>query len=1070
MIRFILMAFLITLLACEGAFSQSKNIIRGRVIDAETKEPIIGATIAELNSQNRAVNGTITDVKGEFLFKITNPADSLSFSFIGYERQVTGINNRTDFTILLQTTQTAIEEVTVTAKSRDPLTGIADEDNASATSKITFSDIQITGSASPGDALQGAVTGLDVISASGDPGSGSQLVIRGLSTLGNAFPLIVVDGIPRTVQGTNFDFTTATQEDLGNLINVAPQDIKSIKVLKDAASTAAWGSQGANGVLLIETNRGTKGKITYNYNYQTSLNVQPEAIPMLNGDEYVTMQLEELHNALGNFNLPKELAYDPHYSNFNNYNKNTDWINAITRNGLNQEHYLGASGGGQNTLFFTSFRYLNQIGTTLNTSYNQLSTRVNLNYTLSHKIRFTINFTYNNSLKKDNKTPNDGMNVRKMAYIKAPNSSIWEYDQNGKLTGEYFTPIRDYQGLGSFYFNPVAIVNLSQNNLSQNELDNDFKLTYKIVPWCNFDQTISFQYANNKTNQFLPSSALGTDWLNPVNNLSYNSLGQSNSLLSRSQMFFNIFQNNPTHSLSSNLLFEVHQSTSDSKQLQTNRTASTAISDPASASPISAIRSSSIEKKDLGVLGGIIYKFKDRYIVIANMRADASSVLGPGKRWTLFPSIEFAWRMANEPWLKDIPWIEEIKPRIDWGKTGNLKTNYGPYARFGLYNTNGQYINNTAIGQQQINLLNYSMEISSSWDAGFDMILIHDRMNISADIYNNITSDLTWTNYLIPLSSGFDHLAYFNGGKLQNRGWEFSVDWIFLKKSNLDVGIKCNFSHNENEFLAFPDNFNPVKETSIGNEEYPREASIGRPVGSFFGFKYLGVWPSDNSVVVTDKNGNVLKDENGKNIPFTYKESYTFKGGDAHYADINHDGNIDLNDVVYLGNSNPLFQGGFGLNARYKNFRMLSFFNYRVGFDIVNQVAMDTQGMSNTDNQSLAVLRRWRYQGQDEPGMLPRAYLNNPSNNLGSDRYVEPGDFLRLNNLSIQYKMNRKLTHILHVKSANMTLTMRKIFTFTNYSGQDPEIGIGSDPFFMGVDNARTPVPKIYTLSFIINI
>ncbi|MFW5877472.1 MAG: SusC/RagA family TonB-linked outer membrane protein [bacterium] len=1065
--RFTFMFILISLFTYTSVYSQSSKTIRGKVIDASTGEPVIGTTIAEINDQDRAINGTIADANGNFLLKVTNPENQIRISFIGYQTQFIDIQGRDEFTIRMSAQETELEEVVVTATVRDPLTGLSAEDETSATSKIVFSDMDQVGSVSSADALQGQVSGLDVISASGNPGSGSQLVIRGLSTLGNSFPLIVVDGIPRNISvDEGFDFATADQEDLGNLINVSPQDIKFVKVLKDAAATAVWGSKGANGVLLIETNKGSKGKITYNYNYQSSLDVQPSAIPMLDGDEYITLQLEELHNANSNFSLPDELAYNPYYVNFHNYNKNTDWLREITRNGLKNEHYFGVSGGGQNTLFFTSFRYLKNTGTTLNTSFEQFSTRVNLNYTFSDKLRFTINMDYNNNFKEDNKTPGR-VNVRNMAYIKAPNMSIWEYDADGNPTGEYFTPIQDYQGRGDFYFNPMAIVNLSQNDLTSNEALTSFKLTYNIAQWMNFNQTISFQYNNNRTQQFLPGSAIGADWLDPVINANSNNLSQSNNFLSRSQLFFDILPNNETHTLSSALLLEINQSSSNWKTMQTNRTASVDIKDPASNAPVNWIQSGSSEGRNIGTLGNVNYKFQDKYLATFNVRVDGNSNLGENNRWTLFPSASFGWKISNEPWLSDLAYLDLAKLRFSFGRSGHLPN--VRYARFGLYDTYGQYLTNTAIIQEQIKLKNYSMEISSSWNLGLDLDFFQNRLNVVAEVYEKTTSDLLWPDYEIPFSSGYDELTYYNGGKIQNKGWELFTNWTVIRTSDYDLNVKFNISRNRNMFLEFPDNFIAERSVSIGNGEYPRKAMVGRPIGSFYGFQYQGVWATDEDVVATDANGNILTDLNGDPIPLTYKGTYRFQGGDARYADINHDGNIDIMDVVYLGDSNPRFMGGFGLSARYKSFRVLTFFNYRLGFDIVNEVALTTESMTNKNNQSKAVLHRWRTPGQDEPGLLPRAYLNHPANNLGSDLYVEAGDFVRLNNTSLQYRLPRRFSNLLHVQSANITVNMRKILTFTQYSGQDPEIStISDDPFWIGTDRARTPVPKNYTVSLAI--
>ena len=227
------------------------------------------------------------------------------------------------------------------------------------------------------------------------------------------------------------------------------------------------------------------------------------------------------------------------------------------------------------------------------------------------------------------------------------------------------------------------------------------------------------------------------------------------------------------------------------------------------------------------------------------------------------------------------------------------------------------------------------------------------------------------------------------------------------------------------------------------------------------------MFSSDKDVIARDADGNVLLDGYGNPIPLTYNDSYIFQAGDPIYADLNHDGDIDLNDVEKIGDSNPDFIGGFGTNMRFWDFTFAVNFHYRVGFDIINKVAIQTEGMNNRNNQSKAVLSRWRVEGQDEPGMLPRAYMNHPANNLGSDRYVEKGDFMRLSNVKIGYQLKPALCTRLGIRKANLTVSARRLFTVTGYSGQDPEVGQdASDPFWIGVDKATTPPPRILTMSF----
>ncbi|MFN2396666.1 MAG: SusC/RagA family TonB-linked outer membrane protein, partial [Bacteroidales bacterium] len=365
-----------------------------------------------------------------------------------------------------------------------------------------------------------------------------------------------------------------------------------------------------------------------------------------------------------------------------------------------------------------------------------------------------------------------------------------------------------------------------------------------------------------------------------------------------------------------------------------------------------------------------------------------------------------------------------------------------------------------------IQLDNLRWETITSYDVGLEFSLFDDRVYLEGDIYKKTTTDILFPRYDIPYSSGFTQLRYLNGGEMTNNGWELMADGKVIRTKDWLVSLNFNTSRNINSFNELPENFNTERSTSIGNEQFPRRVVKGEPIGSFFGFRYLGVWSRDEDVVARDADGNLLRDSEGRPIPLRYRDSYTFKGGDPIYEDVNHDGKIDLNDVVYIGDSNPDFVGGFGGMVRYKNFDFSAAFHYRIGFDIVNGIAMQTQAMNNRNNQSKAVLRRWRVQGQDEENMLPRAFMFHPANNLGSDRYVEPGDYLRLNNVKVAYQLSQDMCSKIGLRKASFTLSARKLLTFTNYSGQDPEVSQdASDPFWIGVDNARTPPPMIYTFT-----
>ncbi len=1048
--------------------AQNGVILRGTVKDKSTGEPIIGATVIEYNKDKRIITGTITDLNGNFVLNTKSKDAIVGISYIGYVTIETPIKGLTRLDVELEADSYQMEGVTITAKSNnDPLTGISDRNMATSRVKIELSESMQDISISAEEALVGKISGLDITSLSGDPGSGSSIVIRGLGSLGNASPLIVVDGIPQSTSTSGFDFSSADQEDIGQLVNIAPQDIKSIEVLKDAGSTAQWGSKGADGVLQIETYRGKKGRTHFDYQNKFTWNFQPPSIPLLNGDEYIMLQLEEWHNARGIYEVPPEIAYDKDFIDFYNYNKNTDWVDAVSQNSYMNENFFNLSGGGEKTRYYASLSKNKSTGTTINTGLERLSTRVNLDYDVSKKLRFSVNFSYTNSNVENNYILN-GTNIREMAYIKAPNMSIYQYDAQGRPTGEYFNPINSYQGSGTVYFNPVAVGKLSKNDILEKRIRNDFTLNYTLVPWLKFQEIVSFQYLNQKKPKFLPMEAIGADWLNSLVNQSSEENYSKSEIITRSQLFF-LPRINSNNILSGTVMLETDQQADEWSSLSGKNGPSSALQDPAAKTTMNYINSGNQEVHILGILATTNYVFKDRYGLGLNYRLDASSRFGENFRWGAFPSLGIFWRFSNEPWIEMFSFISQGKLNYSYGLAG--KQPGGAYDRHAIINepTSGganHYIDNSIVVQQQVQLSNLKWQTVYSHNLKLDLGFFKDRILFTGELYEKITKDLLWQNYLIPKSSGYTTLKWYNGGSLENKGWEMVFNVIAFKRNNSSLNFNFNISQNINSFLKFPENFNPERDQNIGNGLFPRRAITGQPIGSFYGFRYLGAWASDEDVVSTDANGISLVDVNGNPIPFSYKNTYYFKGGDARYEDINHDGKVDIMDAVYLGDSNPNLIGGFGATLTWKEFKVSTQWQYRTGFQIVNEIAMNTQGMLGKENQSVAVLHRWRTQGQDEVNMLPRAYYDHPANNLGSDRYVENGDFLRLLSLSFSYRVPKSICSKLKVQSLDFGISMRRILTFTGYSGQDPEIPQQiDDPFWFGTDKARTPPPQVYAFN-----
>ncbi|MCK4920450.1 MAG: SusC/RagA family TonB-linked outer membrane protein [Bacteroidales bacterium] len=1059
-------------------FAQDNGMIRGRITEKSSQEPLPGVTLIERDQNNRIINGVITNINGDYVLEVKDIKNQIRASFVGFETQIFSVDNRTVINIELEQSSTELEEIVVIAKAEsDNLTGVSTRDQTGSSVKVDMASLIGQAGVSVASALQGQVSGLDIVSASGAPGSGSSIVIRGMGSIGNTNPLIVIDGIPQDVSSDNFNFASADQHDLGQLLNIPPQDIKSVEVLKDAATTAVWGSKGANGVLVIETNKGTRGKINFNYQYKLDANIEPSPLPMLNGDEYTILQREEWHNAFGVYEIPPEIAYDRNFSDYYNYSDNTDWIGAITQNSFTHDHFFKLSGGSANSRYYTSVNHHSEVGTTINTSFERFSVRANFDYDISDKLRLTTNLNYTNTFREDNpetelRYRGRRMNIRQLAYIKAPNMSIWEHDEYGNLTGEYFTPIESYQGDGDLYLNPVAVSNLGMNDVEGNQIQNNFVINYKIANWITFKESLSFSYNNNKGKQFMPSSAIGADWLDYKNNLSNERNFMNLRLLSRSQLFLYPLRKSRVHSMTGVLMWEMEEKTGEYLTLINQKSPSMYITDPARNSPNlpqGQTSSSSSKSRLLGALSSFNYKYKDKYLITANLRADASSSFGGNNSWGLFPSLSAGWRFSEEDFLSSLAFLDESKLRLSWGQSGKAIDNDN-YPTYSYYETSGRYLDLPVISPAQMQLDNLRWQTVTSWNAGIDLNLFKQKVYIMADIYKKETNNLLWKNYGIPGSTSYGSLKYYNGGELQNVGWEFFTRSTVFEGEEFHLSLNFNISQNFNSFESFPQNFNLIQGSDIGNGVYPMKAEVGKPIGSFYGFRYLGVYPSDEDAYARNEAGDIIVDSQGEPIPMTYNEVYQFKGGDAIYEDRNHDGKIDIMDVVYIGDSNPEVIGGLGTSAQYKQFSVSVNFHYRLGFDIINIVAMDTEGMLDRNNQSLATINRWRRQGQDEEGLLPRAYINHPANNLGSDRYVEQGDFLRLNSLNLSYRVGRRIASKLNLNGLEIRAVMRNLMTFTNYTGQDPEIArVSTNPFFLGTDRAQTPPAKIYSLAVNMN-
>ena len=1040
-----------------------KHIVRGKITD--DMGSIIGASVVELDANERIVKGTITNIDGDYSLQVSSPNATLQCSYIGCKSITQKINSRSTINVKMESNAFMMNEVVVEAAAiGTSITGINNRDRTGSSTTITMENIKTTSVSSIDQALQGQVAGLDVMS-SGGPGSGASITIRGLGSLGGSSPLIVVDGIIQRVNTSNVDFGSADQEDIGMLLSIAPEDIKAVRVLKDAAETALYGTRGANGVIEIETRKGKKGKTVFDINYKKSLSIEPARIPMLDGNEYVMLQQEMYHNRYGVIDLPREISNDIDYFDYYNYAQNTDWVRDITQLGQIDDFGFTLSGGGDKTSYYASVNYQNNIGTVKNTANERITTRINLGYNISKKLKLNTQISYVNNNKDDNWSQSNTNNVRSMAYKKAPNMSIYRHSYDGVRTNEYFTPLENYQGDGITYFNPSAVVAFSDNDQIGRNFQTNFTLQYTANDQFSLKQVISFQYQNTIRNEFLPYTAIGANWLNNENNSSSESNSTGTLINSETSLKYRAL-NTEKHSLNVLAQLSIDQDNDENIQTSAGNSPSVNITDPAASPMLMGLNSGSSILNSVGFLANIHYKFIDRHIFQINMRTDASSRFGANSRWGSFPSASYAWRFSDEKFFKKLKVLDDSKLSFSYGLTGN--SDVRAYDRHALYASTGKgsYMDLRSIVPTQAQLQKLKWETTTAFNIAMDISLFKNRVQLTAEYYNKITDNILWGNYKLPSSAGFAELKQYNDGRIQNTGYEFSANITAIKTKDWTVRFNYNIYFNDNKFLSFPSNI-INEQLDISNGKYPVKAEIGKPIGSFFGFRYQGVYPTTADAVAQNGDGSVKLDPYGKPIPMNYNGTYQFEGGDAKYQDVNNDGTIDLNDVVYLGDSNPDFAGGFGFNITYKEFQLSSSFLYRYGYEIVNQVALNAESMSNKDNQSKAVLNRWRVSGDDYPNMIPRAYQGHPANNLGSDRYVEDASFLRLNNVSLNYSLPNKMCKKLHVKNLSIGIQVRKLFTLTKYTGQDPEVQMQKEnALWFGKDTGTVPSPIITALNF----
>ena len=1103
----VVLAFMATTLPSLLFAQKAGDIISGVIEDNDG--PMMMVNVTERDAADRIVAHAITDINGNFSFKLVNPKDRLQVTYVGYETVDIPIN-KVYFEIKMED-QSELPPVDIVADKVLDGNGlpIPLREVSSAVATINMEEFEGLGITTVDEALQGRVPGLDIVFNSGDLASRSTMHLRGVATMsGDANPLIVVDGNIWEVESNlknNFDFQneSSNTEKVSELLNINPEDIATINILRDAAATAIWGARGANGVMEIKTKRGSRGKTRVNYSYRLNATWQPEGYKLLNGDQY-TMYLKEsffnpeLSDAAADI---EELNYNPNFSEYQMYNNNTDWVDAVKQIGLQHSHTVSVSGGGDKANFRLSAGFDDQSNSIIGQHMNRFTTRIAFDYFVSERITIVTNFSMTYSKNKQNSAAL-GTAMKMM-----PNLAIYYEDKDGNPTDEFYHMLSNASEELPKTTNPVAEAAEKEQYSTSLNVNPEFSLRYNLLGLENnstqlrYEGRITFGVTNSGSDSYTPSSLSRSGWSDSNANAVTGSANKSSSIGTTHSLTFMPHFNNPNHSFMMMVRAQINSSNSKGQNGKVTNLPSGPFKSIGldGKIPDGGISTSAGQNRSANITFTAHYSYRSKYSIDFTTRSDGSTRFGDAKRWGTFPAVSGRWNIIDENFMETIRQsgkLTMLSARVSWGLQGNTPGDDGLF--HSKYSSGDSYLGETTMKPDNIRLSSMQWEETTSWNFGMDFGFFRDKLSMGVDVYTRLTEKLLNRGYSIPSSSGFNSLSVVNEGSMRNEGWEFSLSANRLYSTRIlgkdfNVGCNINFADNMNYIL----DMNPTmlekmnSDFDYKNGSYLTYVALNNAFGSIYGFRYKGVYQySDwggfeydddgniigekeipgvagpNAPIVRDADGNPILNQKGKPKPMMYdygtgRTNYEFVGGDAIYEDINHDGNINELDIVYLGSSLPKLNGGFGFRVSWGRLSWNNQFNFRYGNRIVNGARMNAECMYNTDNTSAAINWRWRVEGDETT--MPRALHNYGYNYLGSDRYVEDGSFLRWNYTAFNYSLDPKITKRLHVSNVSFNFNLNNVLTFTKYSGLDPESAGSGGQGSIARDNSQTPRSKQIT-------
>jgi len=993
---FSILFFCSMLFALPNALAQTTGkIVSGIVVDAKG-EPVIGASILIKGTST----GTITNFEGAFTIPVgllKNPV--LQFSYIGYNSQEIAVEGLNNLRIVLVEKSESLEEIVVigygTQRKKD-LTG--------SVATIKSSDINSLPVPSISDAMQGRAAGVQVIS-SGVPGSDASFRIRGIGTINNSDPLVVIDGFPID----------------GGLNQLNMNDVESVQVLKDASATAIYGARGANGVVIITTKHGNStGKSQLNFNYSYGIQNPTNKIKMLNASQFASLHNDMMANA--------GLTKNPEFADPASLGVGTDWLDAIFQTAAMQNYSLNYSGGNEKTNFYVSGNYFDQDGIVINTGYKRYTFQLNTDTKILSNLHFGNTLTLNHDIKSS------GNYSIQNAMFALPTQPIYRAD--GSYSGPVGQPINAGDivnpiGLAKTVNNATNGYNLMGSIFGELEIVKDLKVKSTFGLQANFWDSRTWAPNYTWDSSVNPNSYLSEQYNKNLTWLWDNTITYEHTFnrhrigvmagTSAQENDYN-FMNGSIQNFASNVTQQLNNG----------------IAQP-------TVGGSTSSWSLFSLMGRINYAYKDKYLVTGTIRRDGSSRFGPGNKYGTFPSASVAWRISQEDFFKNITFVNDLKIRAGYGVTGNQ--NIGNYSFASSLNTNKYNFNDNIVSAVVPTVMPnpyIQWEGQKQTNIGFDATLFNQRVDVTVDAYLKKT-DKMLVPMVVPVSTGYSdvYTPSINAGSMENKGIEITINTKNLT-GKFSWNTSFNLSYNQNKVVSINDTV-PMPTGSIGLNYNLALIKAGLPINEFYGFVTDGIFQTQAQV-----------NSHATQVPGSDPYSRT-SPGDIRFKDLNNDGVIDDKDRTYLGSPNPTFIFAMNNTFAYKGFDLSIFLQGVAGNKIFNANRLYTEAMSVAQNQTIATLNRWN--GEGTSNTMPRAVFNDPNKNTRqSDRYIEDGSYLRIKNVTLGYSIPGLLLKKIHISTARFYLSAQNLFTLTKYTGIDPEVGSN------GIDNNVYPVTRTYSI------